>query len=75
MKARSTLAALAAAAGLVSPVGGAGTAQAAPADRREPGRPTGYIVVYKDSVPDVDAATERHGLRERTSRPELRAAG
>jgi subtilisin len=60
MKARSTLTALAAVAGLAAPVAGAGAAQAAPPDRREPGRPTGYIVVYKGSVPDVDTATDRH---------------
>jgi subtilisin len=60
MKARSTLAALAAVAGLATPLAGAGAAQAAPPDRREPGRPTGYIVVFKGAVPDVDTATDRH---------------
>ena len=60
MKARSTLAALAAAAGLVTPLAGVGAAHAAPSERREPGRPTGYIVIYKGSVPDIEAATDRH---------------
>ena len=60
MKARSTLLTLAAVAGLAAPLAGAGAAQAAPPDRREPGRPTGYIVVFEGSVPDVDAATNRH---------------
>jgi subtilisin len=58
MKARSTLAVVATLAGLAGPL--AGTARAAPPERREPGRPTGYIVVFKGSVPDVDAATDRH---------------
>ncbi|HEX2192148.1 MAG TPA: S8 family serine peptidase [Acidimicrobiales bacterium] len=58
MKTRSTLVALATVAGLGWPL--ALPAQAAPPERREPGRPTGYIVVLKESAPDVDAVADRH---------------